>query len=414
VLLGAAHVGVGRGPAQVGVAGAGGGGRGGGPGRQKRGTRWVGAARTAALDVHLQAIRAAASPPPHPPHAPPPAPRPPPPPPPPAHRDWRPDCWSGVWRRERFSKAYLCPLEDPFDATDNAARALGSESVSPGDQHVYIAAVMAANAAALRRLLLAAGAEAQQAGVRVLRGLAWTLGFRGIQLLQPPLPEGQLRALADIMGDPRAGSALQRLLLHLGADLLEEDILDHSCWKAYRARLREEERAAGGGQELEAGGGGSGGGAKQRGRRQKQENGAERRDGGAGVAAAAAAAVRGAAAAAGPGGGSGGGGGGGSAPQPRQPQPPPPPRQKPAKQQQQQQQQPRQRSSSTDSAQGQGAAQPCFMLGGIQLEIDPSMFPELQQAGSSTSGAGAGRSSGGSQGNTDEAAVVQKLGGLAL
>ncbi|KAI8464273.1 MAG: hypothetical protein J3K34DRAFT_120977 [Monoraphidium minutum] len=72
-------------------------------------------------------------------------------------RDWRPDVWNGGWRCARFSKAYLCPLEDPFDATDNPARSIGSASVSPGGQHLYIAAAVGSNAAALRRLLADAG-----------------------------------------------------------------------------------------------------------------------------------------------------------------------------------------------------------------------------------------------------------------
>jgi hypothetical protein len=245
-----------------------------------------------------------------------------------------------VWRRERFAKAYLCPLEDPFDATDNAARAVGSESVSPGDQNVYIAAVMGANAAALRRLLLQDGTSPP--GVRVLRGLAWTLGFRGIQLLQPPLPAPQLHALQGVMGDPKLGSPLQRLLEHLGADLVEEDILDHFQWKAYRARQRDaalaRAAASGGGAAAVMAGGGSKGGRRQR------DGGGARQDGG----------------------------GGGGAPAARQQHPPPPPARaraaaagQPANHQQPPPPPPRQQTA------GGGADELTFRLGGLTVEEGP-------------------------------------------
>ncbi|GBF94199.1 hypothetical protein Rsub_06469 [Raphidocelis subcapitata] len=152
-------------------------------------------------------------------------------------RDWRPDCWTGAWRCQRYSKAYLCPLEDPFDSDDNPARAVGSESVSPGSQNLYIAAVLTSNAEALRRLLLGPHPPAEAPAVRVVRGLAWTLGMTGIRLLQPALPPHHMQALYDAMGDPKTGSQLRRLLSHLGASPAAEDILDHWCWREYMRTL---------------------------------------------------------------------------------------------------------------------------------------------------------------------------------
>ena len=110
---------------------------------------------------------------------------------------------------------------------------MGSESVSPGSQHLYIAAVLASNAEALRRLLLGPHSPRDVSGARVLRGLTWTLGMTGIRLLQPPLPPHQLQALHGVMGDAKTGSQLRRLLSHLGASPVTEDILDHWCWREY-------------------------------------------------------------------------------------------------------------------------------------------------------------------------------------
>jgi hypothetical protein len=122
--------------------------------------------------------------------------------------------------------------------------------VSPGSQHLYIAAVLGSNAAALRRLLCGprdAGPAAEASGVRVLRGLAWTLGPRGLALLRPALPEAQLRMLFDVAGDPKIGSPLKRLLAHVGADVVPEDILDHACWRALRSQQKSEAREQAGG-----------------------------------------------------------------------------------------------------------------------------------------------------------------------
>ena len=169
-------------------------------------------------------------------------------------RDWRPDCWDARGKRARHAKAYLCPLEDPFDADDNPARAVGSEAVPAGRQDIYIAAALGTGAAALRRVLGdAPQGEARRAprdaALRVLRALAWTWGLRGLRLLRPPLPAHQLAVLeaaaargAAAGGVNGPGSAHEALLEHLGEEVADEDVLDHHCWRRLLALQRERQR----------------------------------------------------------------------------------------------------------------------------------------------------------------------------
>ena len=43
------------------------------------------------------------------------------------NRRWRLSTWQGQLVQQPFTRAYLMPIEDPFDPADNAAKSLGCE-----------------------------------------------------------------------------------------------------------------------------------------------------------------------------------------------------------------------------------------------------------------------------------------------
>ncbi len=65
------------------------------------------------------------------------------------HRQWRISPWHGTWRNAPWQKPFVFGIEDPLDATDNTARAVGTSNALDASSQ-YIAHVFRQSAEAMQ------------------------------------------------------------------------------------------------------------------------------------------------------------------------------------------------------------------------------------------------------------------------